>query len=96
MVVDKYVKVIQLKKSFKSPKTLYPITININLKMYIVYVTLYYPTRLLSIKILENNGRRINVLFFIMKFNMFKSKWNRQNILMECRTSYFSSHYSKQ
>jgi len=34
--VDKYVKVIQLKKSFKFPKTLNPITIIINLKMYIV------------------------------------------------------------
>jgi len=33
--VDKCVKVIQLKKSYKSPKTLYPITIIINLKMYI-------------------------------------------------------------
>jgi len=30
--VDKYVKVIKLKKSFKSPKTLYTITIIIDLK----------------------------------------------------------------
>jgi len=54
--VYKYVKVIKLKKSFKSLKTLNTITIIIDLKMNIVYITSYYPTRLLSVEILENNG----------------------------------------